>query len=138
MGIDYWNASKWRRMITGTDVFACTTQVFLNCLRRGYFKLQEFCLLILDECHHTEKNHAFNNIMREFYFYALCRKQESSSSVELPYIIGMTASPASLTKNVSHEVVKEKLLSLCANLNSNFVWFNPHVLCVDTLSLIHI
>lgn len=28
-------------MVKNADVFSCTTQVFLNCLRRGYLKLYE-------------------------------------------------------------------------------------------------
>ena len=34
-------------MVQNTDVFSCTTQVFLNCLRKGYLKLYQVVFLIL-------------------------------------------------------------------------------------------
>lgn len=33
-------------MVKNTDVFSCTTQVFLNCLRKGYLKLYEVKILM--------------------------------------------------------------------------------------------
>lgn len=51
-----------------TDILVLTPQIFLNWLRRAYIELSEFSLIIFDECHHTNEDHPYNQIMTEFYF----------------------------------------------------------------------
>ena len=44
------------------------SQMFLNCLRRGYIKLTDYSFVVFDECHHCGGDHPFSGIMKEFYF----------------------------------------------------------------------
>lgn len=44
------------------------SQMFLNCLRRGYIKLTDYSFMVFDECHHTDGDHPYSGVMKEFYF----------------------------------------------------------------------
>lgn len=80
-----------------------TSQVFLNCLRKGYLSILDFSLLVFDECHHSNLGHPYNNIMKEFYFYF---KNDKDNKKSLPNILGLTASPLlSLNQNNVCEVI---------------------------------
>ena len=66
----------------------------------GLIKIQEFDLIIFDECHHASLDHSYNLIMEDFFFYKyhLQTKQELLSDGTLgligrPRILGLTASP---------------------------------------------
>ena len=43
------------------------SQIFLNCLRRGYINLCDFSFIVFDECHHCSGDHPYSGIMKEFY-----------------------------------------------------------------------
>jgi ERCC4-related helicase len=45
------------------QVLVMTAQIFLDGLAHGFFKLNMVEILILDECHHAKKNHAYARIM---------------------------------------------------------------------------
>lgn len=69
----------------------------------------DITLLIIDECHHTHKEHVYNKIMRCYVEKKLQGEQR------LPQILGLTASPGSgnakiLEKAVEH-VLQVRLLS---------------------------
>lgn len=66
--IDFWRKQYWKRKIDSADIIFFTTQVYLNCLRRGYVDLLQFKRVIFDECHNASKDHPFSLIMKEFYF----------------------------------------------------------------------
>ena len=50
------------------DVVVLTAQIVVNCLKdpgqRSRLMMSEIDLLILDECHHANLDHPYNNIMR--------------------------------------------------------------------------
>lgn len=102
-----------------TNILVLTPQIFLNNLRRGYFSLKEYSLIVFDECHHTNEDHPYNNIMREFYFSK--KNSNKSEDKSLPYIIGMTASPLTHLNNITQNQIEVSLIKLCENLDATFI-----------------
>ena len=106
------------------------SQMFLNCLRRGYIKLTDYSFMVFDECHHCGGDHPYSGIMKEFYFEQKkkMRNDEKKNLLKedekLPVLMGLTASPVSQPfkdyKNLSTE-----LKNLCINLDSNYAFY-PH------------
>lgn len=77
------------------------SQMFLNCLRRGYIKITDYSFIVFDECHHCAGDHPYAGIMKEFYFQQKKKnkKLDELNRLEdkdrLPIIMGLTASPVS-------------------------------------------
>ena len=42
---------------------------FYDLLVHGFIKMEQISLLVIDECHHTDQEHLYNMIMRDFYFH---------------------------------------------------------------------
>ena len=101
------------------------SQMFLNCLRRGYIKITDYSFMVFDECHHSRGDHPYAGIMKEFYFEQKRKnkKLEDLNKLEdkdrLPIIMGLTASPVSQPFKNHNELMQE-LRKLCINLDSNF------------------
>ena len=68
------------------DVVVCTSGKLRTELREGKIGLTDCSLLMLDECHHTGRLHAYAEIME----YYLLEKRESKKA---PQVVGFTASP---------------------------------------------
>ena len=87
LGQEEYNRKEWfKDFYKNTNILVVTPQIFLNNLRRGYFSLKEYSMIVFDEFHHTNEDHPYNLIMQEFYFQKKnCKKIEDK---ELPYIIG--------------------------------------------------
>lgn len=117
---EIYNRKEWfTKFYENTNILILTPQIFLNNLRRGYFSLKEYSLIVFDECHHTNEDHPYNNIMKEFYF-----SKKSSNKPEdkpLPYIIGMTASPLLHLNNLTQDHIEVSLIKLCENLDATFI-----------------
>ncbi|XP_075173379.1 interferon-induced helicase C domain-containing protein 1-like [Anomaloglossus baeobatrachus] len=107
-------------------VIICTAQILENSLIQAEedeeegVKLSDFSLLIIDECHHTQKGDVYNNIMIRY----LKQKKRNKRShklqepvVPLPQILGLTASPGVGGANNSKKA-EEHILKICANLDS--------------------
>ncbi|KAI0299668.1 hypothetical protein B0F90DRAFT_1727667 [Multifurca ochricompacta] len=95
---DQWkDAGLWLRVLDAHRVIVSTHDVLLNALRHGYVRLgADISLLVFDEAHHATDKHAYNLIMREFYFELPSRTflDGKDSSLEVrPMILGLTASP---------------------------------------------
>ena len=77
-------------------------------------------MIIFDECHHANADHPYNDIMKEFYFDKKLSKNPEDRQV--PYIIGMTASPLVHLNTLDHELTKQRnwrllsLLSIYTNM----------------------
>uniref|UniRef100_A0A672GIR8 RNA helicase n=1 Tax=Salarias fasciatus TaxID=181472 RepID=A0A672GIR8_SALFA len=99
-------------------VVICTAQILYNAMINQddakHAELSDITLLIIDECHHTQKETVYNKIMRRYVEKKLRRDGR------LPQILGLTASPGAggartLEKAVDH------VLEICANLDSAIV-----------------
>jgi superfamily II DNA or RNA helicase len=100
-------------------------KVCLSLLRNGSMKIEQINFLIFDECHHCQKDHPYNLIMKEFYFYGLDFKVPEEFRYEKrPYILGLTASPIKnkiKQSDTSKFEMVEQMSDLCSNMNSKIV-----------------
>ncbi|KAJ8364565.1 hypothetical protein SKAU_G00133960 [Synaphobranchus kaupii] len=105
-------------VVHDTDVVICTAQILENGLRsteeEKHVKLTDFSLLIIDECHHTQKEGVYNKIMERYVEHKLDGK------AGLPQVLGLTASPGTggartLEKAVTH------VMQICANLDATAI-----------------
>ncbi|GMH37540.1 hypothetical protein BSKO_05413 [Bryopsis sp. KO-2023] len=107
----------WEIMRRTHNVMVMTPQLLLNVMEfvrtnnpieEGNAIFYGIDLLVLDECHHTRKEHAFNKIMREYKETPGCRMQ----------VLGFTASPA---KSKTEEECREELGNLLGSLDATMV-----------------
>ena len=108
---DSWGHLDWQDALNRHQALFLTPELFLNSLRAGYLMMQDFKLMIFDECHHCNGKDPYMKIMIEFYH------------VEHPYrpkILGLTASPISTGTSNRFELKKD-LQTLCNSLDSSFV-----------------
>ena len=81
MNVDAWDMGTWRDEFNKHEVLVMTHQILLNNILHGYIRPSNINLLILDECHHTGKNHPYKRIMSKL-----------EESVNRPRVMGLTAS----------------------------------------------
>lgn len=105
-------------MLRKSDIVICTAQILYNAMinpdEDRHVELSEITLLIIDECHHTQKDHTYSKIMRCYVDMKL------KDQGPLPQILGLTASPGTGGKRVLETAV-EHVLTICANLDSAIV-----------------
>ncbi|XP_013909575.1 PREDICTED: interferon-induced helicase C domain-containing protein 1 [Thamnophis sirtalis] len=114
-------------LIRDYDVIICTAKILENALEKVYedgeerVQLSVFSLMIIDECHHTQKGAVYNNIMR-YYLKEKRenekRKKEGKRLVAQPQILGLTASPG-VGGAKNHSKADEHILTICANLDAD-------------------
>ena len=51
------------------DVLVVMAKKFYDLLMHGFIKISSIDLLIFDECHHTDQEHLYNLIMKDFFFH---------------------------------------------------------------------
>ena len=120
LGQEEYNRKEWfKDFYKNTNILVVTPQIFLNNLRRGYFSLKEYSMIVFDECHHTNEDHPYNLIMQEFYFQK--KNSKKIEDKELPYIIGMTASPLLQINTLDLDNIERSLIQICKNLDANFI-----------------
>uniref|UniRef100_A0A4W3HII5 RNA helicase n=1 Tax=Callorhinchus milii TaxID=7868 RepID=A0A4W3HII5_CALMI len=89
-------------VVRQNDIIICTAQILenqlagLNCDDEDddddSLKLSDFTLIIIDECHHTQKEGVYKSIMTRYIEQKL--KNKKGDVIEpLPQILGLTASP---------------------------------------------
>lgn len=84
-----------------------------------YVSFADLTLVIIDECHHTQKGDAYNHIMMRYLKQKLKNmklKKEEKPTMPLPQILGLTASPGvgeatKLDKAVDHILHVNRFLS---------------------------
>ncbi|KAL3863245.1 hypothetical protein ACJMK2_005010 [Sinanodonta woodiana] len=94
------------------DIVCFTPQILVNSLESKSVKsLSEFTLLIVDECHHTKKEDAYNKLMR-IYLTDLERKNIKN----LPQVVGLTAS-IGVGKSSTVDEAVNYILGIMANMD---------------------
>jgi endoribonuclease Dicer len=114
---------EFLRKFENSTVIIVISQMFLNCLRRGFVKLTDFSFIVFDECHHCKGDHPYAGIMNEFYFdiKAKIKKGKNIDKNEnLPKIMGLTASPIP-DPEMNQKKLEKMIEELCINMDSNFV-----------------
>ncbi|NXD17128.1 DHX58 helicase, partial [Nothocercus nigrocapillus] len=97
------------------DIVICTAQILQNALvsteEDVHVELTDFSLLVIDECHHTQKDAVYNKIMLNYLQHKL-RGQRN-----LPQVLGLTASPGT-GGATSFQGAVDHILQICANLDA--------------------
>lgn len=111
----------WTETLAQNDVLVFTMNKLYDLLSMGFLRIEEFDLLVFDECHHTDSNHAYNLIMQDFFYF-----QYQPGKSKRPRILGLTASPikSKLKDNDQTNLnaeIRDKLQTLADNLHSKFV-----------------
>lgn len=113
-------------VVKSYDVIISTAQILENSLfnresgEDDGVQLSDFSLIIIDECHHTNKEAVYNNIMRRYLKQKLKNntlKKQNKPVIPLPQILGLTASPGVGGAKKQSEAEKH-ILNICANLDA--------------------
>ncbi|KAM9663903.1 interferon-induced helicase C domain-containing protein 1 isoform 1-T1 [Trichechus inunguis] len=113
-------------VVKSYDVIISTAQILENALLNSEkgedagVQLSDFSLIIIDECHHTNKEEVYNNIMRRYLKQKLKNnklRKENKPAIPLPQILGLTASPG-VGGATKQEKADEHVLKICANLDA--------------------
>ncbi|KAG8566034.1 hypothetical protein GDO81_013067 [Engystomops pustulosus] len=101
--------------VKDSDIVICTAQILYNALQSDseekHVELTDFTLLIIDECHHTQKDAIYNKLM-EVYL-----QKKFTGHRKLPQILGLTASPGTGGASTFEKAV-DHILMICANLDT--------------------
>ncbi|NXF10605.1 IFIH1 protein, partial [Smithornis capensis] len=116
-------------VVRRNDVIISTAQILENSLlnadkedeegKLGFF-FPDFSLIIIDECHHTQKEGVYNNIMRRYLKEKRKNMKLAKANKPLipqPQILGLTASPG-VGGATSASKAEEHILKICANLDA--------------------
>ncbi|CAK8691241.1 unnamed protein product [Clavelina lepadiformis] len=98
------------------DVVILTPQLLVNDLNsnkndKSAVKLDEFGMLIFDECHHCKGGDPYNNLMRQYF-------RLENDSKKLPQVIGLTATLGMGKVKTNKDSALQEMKRLCANLNA--------------------
>ena len=86
----YSELEAWREEFDKHDVFVAMAKKFYDLLMHGFTKMEEIDLIVFDECHHTDQDHLYNLIMRDFFYHKF---EPDNPNCKRPKILGLTASP---------------------------------------------
>nr|QGS83882.1 MDA5 [Bostrychus sinensis] len=120
---------SFTEIVKQNHVVVCTAQILENYLERSVtgedegVHLRDLTLIVIDECHHTQKGGVYNHIMMRFLTQKHKNKRlqkEQKKTVPLPQILGLTASPGvgGATKMSKTE---EHILRICSNLDATTI-----------------
>ncbi|NXR58993.1 IFIH1 protein, partial [Rhadina sibilatrix] len=113
-------------VVRRNDVIISTAQILENSLLNASkedeegVRLSDFSLIIIDECHHTQKEGVYNNIMRRYLKEKVKNRKlakENKPVIPQPQILGLTASPG-VGGATSYSKAEEHILKICANLDA--------------------
>uniref|UniRef100_H3D2C6 RNA helicase n=1 Tax=Tetraodon nigroviridis TaxID=99883 RepID=H3D2C6_TETNG len=106
------------RVLKDSDVVICTAQILYNAMINKedakHAELSDITLLIIDECHHTNKEAVYNQIMSCYV------EKKQNGEQPLPQVLGLTASLGTGGARTLQDAV-EHVLQICANLDSGVV-----------------
>ncbi|XP_030641741.1 interferon-induced helicase C domain-containing protein 1 [Chanos chanos] len=113
-------------IVKKNDIIICTAQILENSFKKAKngdddgVQLSQFSLVVIDECHHTQKGGVYNHIMirylKQKHRNPLLVK-EQKEPLPLPQILGLTASPGVGGAKTQHKA-EEHILRICANLDA--------------------
>ncbi|XP_035532757.1 interferon-induced helicase C domain-containing protein 1 [Morone saxatilis] len=118
---------SFTEIVKKNDVIICTAQILENYLERSNkgddegVNLSDLTLIVIDECHHTQKGGVYNHIMMRYLKQKnknMRLKKEQKQPVPLPQILGLTASPG-VGGATKMEKAEEHILRICANLDAS-------------------
>ncbi|XP_061579566.1 interferon-induced helicase C domain-containing protein 1 [Cololabis saira] len=118
---------SFAQIVRKNDIIICTAQIlenFLDMANSGEdegVNLSDLTLIVIDECHHTQKDGVYKHIMMRYLTRKFKNKRHhklQKKTEPLPQILGLTASPGvggatKLDKAVEH------ILRICANLDAS-------------------
>ncbi|NXG72940.1 IFIH1 protein, partial [Baryphthengus martii] len=117
-------------VVRRNDVIISTAQILENSLLKAaeedeegvfFFSFSDFSLIIIDECHHTQKEGVYNNVMRRYLKEKMKNRKlakENKPLIPQPQILGLTASPG-VGGATSSSKAEEHILKICANLDAS-------------------
>uniref|UniRef100_A0A4W6FYU6 RNA helicase n=1 Tax=Lates calcarifer TaxID=8187 RepID=A0A4W6FYU6_LATCA len=118
---------SFTEIVKKNDVIICTAQILENYLERSNsgedegVNLSDLTLIVIDECHHTQKGGVYNHIMMRYLKQKHKNRRlmkEQKEPVPLPQILGLTASPG-VGGATKMEKAEEHILRICANLDAS-------------------
>ncbi|XP_040912388.1 interferon-induced helicase C domain-containing protein 1 isoform X2 [Toxotes jaculatrix] len=118
---------SFTEIVKKNDVIICTAQILENFLERSNegedegVNLSDLTLIIIDECHHTQKGGVYNHIMMRYLKQKHKNRKlekEQKKPMPLPQILGLTASPG-VGGATKMEKAEEHILRICANLDAS-------------------
>ncbi|XP_067405457.1 interferon-induced helicase C domain-containing protein 1 isoform X2 [Emydura macquarii macquarii] len=113
-------------VVRKNDVIISTAQILENSLLNATkedeegVQLSDFSLIVIDECHHTQKEGVYNNIMRRYLKEKMKNnrfRKENKPLIPQPQILGLTASPG-VGGAKTPQKAEEHILKICANLDA--------------------
>lgn len=87
------------------QIFFTTPQIIKNDVESGILKLEDFSLLIVDECHRSVKNYSYTFLV-DYY----------TEQADNPLVLGLTASPGGIKDKI--EEVKKSLRAEAVEIRS--------------------
>ncbi|KAM8749460.1 interferon-induced helicase C domain-containing protein 1 isoform 1-T1 [Acanthopagrus schlegelii] len=118
---------SFTEIVKNNDVIICTAQILENYLERSNkgedegVDLSDLTLIVIDECHHTQKGGVYNHIMLRYLKQKHKNrrlKKEEKETLPLPQILGLTASPGVGGATILMKA-EEHILRICANLDAS-------------------
>lgn len=98
---------KFRGILEKYDIICATPETIYRYFTFGYINVDDICLIVLDECHHTKDKDFYNLILKHFIH------PFPEANIR---ILGLTASP-SFDNEKSEEKITENIQNLCNNMN---------------------
>jgi ERCC4-related helicase len=115
----YSELEAWQSEFVKHDVFVVMAKKFYDLLMHGFISMEAITLVVFDECHHTDQDHLYNLIMRDFFYHKF---EPGNPECRRPHVLGLTASPIKQKiERVMAVDIESMLQNLANNLYSKFV-----------------
>ncbi|XP_071947222.1 antiviral innate immune response receptor RIG-I-like [Antedon mediterranea] len=102
-----------KNAVENNDIIFLTAQMLVNALEKNELKIDDFTMLVFDECHHCHGQNPYNIIMAKYR-----RRKLEDEKATLPQIVGLTASIGT-GRASSQEKSDEYAKSIFANLDAD-------------------
>lgn len=106
--VEAWSTTQiWADFLRSIRVVVSTYQILFDAVLHGFVRLDSLSLLVIDEAHNCTKKNAVARLMREFYW------PSKTVGLEVPHILGLTASPLMRANPEDLDVLESTLDSIC-------------------------